>query len=140
METYSILLARFWGWLTLTMSLIYFLRPALLREVKSLMVENRTFSILYGLASVILGVGSVVLHNQWSIGRGTHVDDAGWRFAWPVAVTVFGWACLLKGVVVLGWPDLARRPRFETRLASTRIALLVACLFSAWLLVASRGP
>jgi hypothetical protein len=113
----AIALAQFWGWLTLIVSAIFFARPDVLREVKILMVENRAFALSYGLLSLILGLASVVLFNRWSL-------------SWSALVSLFGWLALLKGVLVLAWPELSKRPSLETRLYSTRLALGVVCTLS----------
>jgi hypothetical protein len=44
---------------------------------------------------------------------------------------------LTKGVLVIAWPELSRNTKYETRVKSTRIALVVVCGFAAWMLGAS---
>jgi hypothetical protein len=117
-------LAQFWGWLTLTVSIIFFARPDVLREVKILMIENRAFSLSYGLLSLILGLASVILYNHWPL-------------SWPAVVSLFGWLALLKGVLVLAWPEISKKPTLESRLLSTRIALVVVSLLGIFMIVAS---
>jgi glucose uptake protein GlcU len=120
----AIILAQFWGWLTLIVSVIFFARPDVLREVKILMIENRAFSLSYGLLSLILGLGSVILYNRWPL-------------SWQAVVSLFGWLALLKGVLVLAWPEISKKPTIETRLLSTRIALVVVSLLGLFMIVAS---
>lgn len=124
--TTTLFFARFWGWLTVLMTVIYFIRPDVLLTVKKLMVENRPFALTYGFLSLMLGLASVILHNVWTM-------------SWPTVVTLFGWACLVKGVLVLAYPEIARKPTFEFRVASTRISLAVAFLFAAWMLYMTIG-
>lgn len=64
MET-STFLGLFWGWVTVIVSGILFVRPSVLRELKKLVVEDRGFGIMYGFLSIFLGLGSVILHNVW---------------------------------------------------------------------------
>lgn len=118
------LLAQFWGWLTLIVATILFIRPDVLRELKILMIENRAFSLSYGLLSLILGLASVVLYNRWPP-------------SWRALVSLFGWLALLKGVLVLAWPEISKKPTLEARLLSTRIALGVVSLLGLFLIVAS---
>lgn len=120
----TLALARFWGLLTLLASAVFFLRPSVLLEVKRLMVQQRPFALLYGLLTLVVGVASVALHNRWD----------GWL---PGVVSLFGWLCLLKGIIVLAWPEVSQGVRFEARVASTRIALAIVSLLAAWLLFAS---
>jgi len=93
----AIALAQFWGWLTLIVSGTFFARPDVLRDVKILMIENRAFSLSYGL-SLILGLASVILYNDWTL-------------SWQVVVSLFGWLALLKGILVLGWPEISKSRR-----------------------------
>jgi hypothetical protein len=116
--------AQFWGWLTLTVALILFVRPKVLHDVKRLIVENRAFGLAYGLMSLILGITSVLLHNIWELN-------------WHVVITIFGWLALLKGIIVLAWPEISKNTRYETRVLTTRIALVVVSGLAAWMLGAS---
>ncbi len=43
---------------------------------------------------VILGSAIVATHNEWSVG-------------WGLAITVYGWALLLKGAALLVYPQFA---------------------------------
>ena len=116
--------AQFWGWLTLTVALILFVRPKVLHDVKRLIVENRAFGLAYGLMSLILGITSVLLHNVWELN-------------WHVVITMFGWLALLKGIIVLAWPEISKNTRYETRVLTTRMALVVVSGLAAWMLGAS---
>jgi hypothetical protein len=116
--------AQFWGWLTLTVALILFIRPKVLHDVKRLIVENRSFGLAYGLMSLILGITSVLLHNIWELD-------------WHVVITIFGWLALVKGIIVLAWPEISKNTRYETRVLTTRIALVVVSGLAAWMLGAT---
>jgi hypothetical protein len=116
--------AQFWGWLTLTVALILFIRPKVLHDVKRLIVENRAFGLAYGLMSLILGITSVLLHNIWELD-------------WHVVITIFGWLALVKGIIVLAWPEISKNTRYETRVLTTRIALVVVSGLAAWMLGAT---
>ena len=53
--------------------------------------EDKTITISTGYITFLLGLVTVVLHNVW-------VMD------WRVAVTILGWATLLKGIMKIGFP------------------------------------
>lgn len=55
-------------------------------------VPHRFFS--QALLMVILGSAIVATHNEWSVG-------------WGLAITVYGWALLLKGATLLVYPQFA---------------------------------
>ena len=116
--------AQFWGWLTVIVTVMFFVRPRALHDVKRLIVENRAFGLTYGYLSLFLGLASVVLHNDWVMN-------------WHVLITIFGWLALIKGVIVIAWPEVSKNTRYETRIKSTRVALLVVCALAGWMLTAT---
>lgn len=116
--------ALFWGWLTVIFATILFVRPHVLVELKKLMVEVRPFALIYGILSLILGLASVILHNIWVLN-------------WHVLITIFNWLALLKGITVLGWPEVSRNTSFEVRMKSTRISLAVVGILAIWMLIAA---
>lgn len=116
--------ALFWGWLTVIFATILFVRPHVLVELKKLMVEVRPFALIYGILSLILGLASVILHNIWVLN-------------WHVLITIFNWLALLKGITVLGWPEVSRNTSFEMRMKSTRISLAVVGILAIWMLIAA---
>jgi hypothetical protein len=116
--------ALFWGWLTVIVMLMFFIRPKALHDVKRLIVENRAFGLTYGYLSLFLGLASVLLHNVWALN-------------WHVLITIFGWLALIKGILVIAWPEISKNTKYETRVLSTRIALVVVCGLAAWMLGAT---
>ena len=116
--------ALFWGWLTVIVTAMFFVRPKALHDVKQLIVENRAFGLTYGYLSLFLGLVSVLLHNEWTL-------------SWHVLITIFGWLALIKGVIVIAWPEISRNTRYETRIKSTRIALVVVGALAVWMLGAT---
>jgi hypothetical protein len=116
--------ALFWGWLTVIAAAMFFIRPKALHDVKHLIVENRAFGLTYGFLSLFLGLASVLLHNVWELNR-------------HVLITIFGWLALIKGILVIAWPEISKNTKYETRVTSTRIALVVVAALAVWMLGAS---
>lgn len=116
--------ALFWGWLTLIVVAMFFIRPQALHDVKHLIVENRAFGLTYGYLSLFSGLISVLLHNIWVMN-------------WHVLITVFGWLALIKGIIVIAWPEISKNTRYETRIKSTRIALVIVGGLAVWMLGAT---
>lgn len=115
--------ALFWGWLTVIVTLMFFIRPKALHDVKHLIVEDRSFGLTYGYLSLFLGLASVLLHNDWVLN-------------WHVLITIFGWLALIKGILVIAWPEMSKNTKYETRVTSTRISLLAVCALAIWMIVA----
>ncbi|HDR7783764.1 hypothetical protein MKX31_10580 [Bacillus sp. FSL M8-0063] len=121
MET-STFLGLFWGWVTVIVSGILFVRPSVLRELKKLVVEDRGFGIMYGFLSIFLGLGSVILHNVWV-------------FNWQGFLTFIAWLALLKGIYIIVYPEPSKKTDFEVRVLSTRIALAIIGVLALWMLI-----
>ncbi|MDF9758272.1 MULTISPECIES: hypothetical protein [Peribacillus] len=118
----STFLGLFWGWMTVIVSGILFVRPSVLRELKRLVVEDRGFGIMYGFLSIFLGLGTVILHNVWALN-------------WLGFITVIAWLALLKGIYVIAYPEPSKKTDFEVRILSTRIALAIVGALALWMLV-----
>ncbi|WP_347939768.1 hypothetical protein AAEY33_16535 [Peribacillus simplex] len=118
----SAFLGLFWGWMTVVVSGILFVRSSVLRELKKLVVEDRGFGIMYGFLSIFLGLGTVILHNVWALN-------------WQGFTTVIAWLALLKGIYVIAYPEPSKKTDFEVRILSTRIALAIAGALALWMLV-----
>ncbi|KRF51261.1 hypothetical protein ASG99_13085 [Bacillus sp. Soil768D1] len=118
----STFLGLYWGWVTVIVSGILFVRPSVLRELKKLVVEDRGFGIMYGFLSIFLGLGTVILHNVWALN-------------WQGFITVIAWLALLKGIYVIAYPEPSKKTDFEVRILSTRIALAIVGALALWMLV-----
>ncbi|SFJ96469.1 MULTISPECIES: hypothetical protein [unclassified Bacillus (in: firmicutes)] len=118
----STFLGLFWGWMIVIVSGILFVRPSVLRELKKLVVEDRGFGIMYGLLSIFLGLGTVILHNVWALN-------------WQGFITIIAWLALLKGIYVIAYPEPSKKTDFEVRILSTRIALAIVSALALWMLI-----
>jgi hypothetical protein len=87
---------------------IYFARPDILDRVKTIIVRDRGFSLIYGMASIILGLASVLLVHSWGAN-------------WHTLITIFGWLALLKGITAGAWPEVARKAPYQTRVTYANI-------------------
>jgi hypothetical protein len=67
-------------------------------EIMKAIIQDRPLLFIAGLVGVTAGLAIVLSHNVWSGG------------ALPVIVTLFGWASLLKGIILLVLP-----PETESR-------------------------
>lgn len=112
----------FWAWMALIVSAALFARPAVMRELKRLVVEDRGFAILYGLLSIFLGLATVLVHNVW-------------EWSWHTAITFFAWSALLKGIYVIVYPEPSKKTDFEVRVLTTRIALAIVSVLCVAVLV-----
>jgi hypothetical protein len=90
----AIFLAQFWGWLLIIVGLLFFFKKnGYLAKLVGLS-EDKEFSVLSGYLAIIIGLTTVLLHNVW-------VNDL------RVAITILGWASLVKGVLRIALPGVA---------------------------------
>jgi hypothetical protein len=84
-------LARFLGLFLLVIGLTVFVKNDQKAYFDQL-VESKEFLFITGLMTVILGALIIALNNTW-------------RFDWRLLITILGWATLLKGAVMLIFPE-----------------------------------
>jgi len=84
---YSMILARFWGFLFIILGIIFLKKNEIFKLIK-----DRLFMIFSGYLALILGLVTVILNNLW-------VTD------WRLAITLIGWISLIKGIVRIGFPE-----------------------------------
>ena len=119
----SLFLAQFWGSLIFIMSVMFLIRRKVLTEEFLHSVRDRSFTIFSGILAVVLGLVTVLLHNVWILD-------------WRLLVTLFGWASLIKGITLIGYPEsiksitkiLKRNP------VLMQAMLVIALLVGTWLL------
>lgn len=66
------------------------------RKIADDVYKNAALTYVMGLIAVILGSLVVHFHNHW-VGN------------WTVLITLVGWLALIKGIVLIAFPHLARR-------------------------------
>jgi hypothetical protein len=86
----TIYLAKFWGSLFIILGLLSIGAKLLERIIEY--TEDKTITISTGYITFLLGLMTVTLHNIW-------VAD------WRVAITILGWATLIKGIMKIGFPE-----------------------------------
>lgn len=123
----SIFFAQFWGWLLFIMATL-----ALLAEKNALRVifksaNEPTFVLLTGYLALILGLCTVLLHNVW-------IAD------WRIAVTLFGWISLVKGIVRIGFPEWVKKVTsfFFGKTTLIRTLLVLCALIGIGLVIVGR--
>jgi len=116
----TIFLARFLGSFYLIFGLLFIITRQLGKTIE--MTENKVFVISTGYISLLLGLATVVLHNVW-------VWD------WSVAITILGWATLIKGILKIGFPEFIHKEaqHFKTHQIIEAIMLLALGGWLFWM-------
>lgn len=91
-------LGKLLGLYLIAISFTMFARAQATVEIMKAIIQDRPLLFIVGLLGVTAGLAIVLAHNVWSGG------------ALPIIVTLFGWASLLKGLLLL-----VRLPEWESR-------------------------
>ena len=82
-------LGKLLGLYCVALSLSMFVRPQTTVEIMKAIIRDAPLLFIAGLLGMTAGLAIVLVHNVWSGG------------ALPIIVTLFGWAALIKGVLLL---------------------------------------
>ena len=92
----SIFLARIIGPLFMILSVGLLINTKTYQEISKEFYINASQRYLGGLVALILGLLMIEFHNVWKV-------------HWTVIITIIGWIAVVKGVVLLAFPDLLSR-------------------------------
>ena len=84
------------------------------------LAHNRLYSYLAGIFSLIIGAALVMYHNIW-------VKDL------SVLVTLLGWGALLKGIVLIAFPEVITKSKFfkkEYKKVAPFLVVILGALFA----------
>jgi hypothetical protein len=93
MSALTILLGKLLGVYCLIVAVTMMANRETMVDAVRTLIRSPPLMLLSGVIAVGVGLGVVIGHNVWSGG------------ALPVAVTIVGWASLIKGVVLLAFPS-----------------------------------
>lgn len=91
----SITVARILGLLYLSVTVGCIFRKDYFRDILKVFSENALLAYFSGFMALVLGGLLVHLHNEWTAD-------------WTVLITIVGWIALLKGIVLLAYPNIIR--------------------------------
>ena len=92
MET-SILIAKILATVYLSLSLGLLFSSNYYKEKLPKLVDNSSTLILGGLMAIVFGFLILEFHNYWN-------SD------WTIVITIFGWLSLLKGIILIVFPQM----------------------------------
>ncbi|MDP2656390.1 MAG: hypothetical protein Q8P11_02395 [bacterium] len=123
----SIFLGQFWGWYLIIIGLLLLLRGKSFIEELYKLGEDRNFTLISGFVALLFGLFVVILHNVW-------VND------WRVAITIFGWIAIIKGIMLIGFPKATKTlmASFHKNSAILYVLLVVAIALGGWLVWAAK--
>ncbi|MEN8856571.1 MAG: hypothetical protein ABF260_00695 [Flavobacteriaceae bacterium] len=88
----SLFLFKFWGWYCVIFFFVLSFNPKRIRQIVD-DLQDQKFTILISFIAIIIGLINVLLHNVWEANI-------------SLLITLFGWAALLKGILLFTYPKL----------------------------------
>ena len=88
----TIIIAKIFGFYFLAIGLAFINNPDRLRKIYQRTMKDENFIFLVAMLALLIGAFVVSVHNNWLLG-------------WPVILTLLGWWSLIKGFVLLAYPN-----------------------------------
>jgi len=88
----SLFLFKFWGWYCVIFFFVLSFNPKRIRQIID-DLQDQKFTILISFIAIIIGLINLLLHNVWEANI-------------SLLITLFGWAALLKGILLFTFPKL----------------------------------
>jgi len=122
METAVLFATKFWAWFSIIIGSIFFLRPDLLKKTYNL-VREESYLLTTGFIALLLGLISVLTCNIWALDL-------------RLFATIFGWASLIKGILLIGYPEFFRKSAllFVKKLAIAKFLMLFLIVLGIWVI------
>ena len=127
MSPLTLFLGRFFGLFCLLLCGVLFARPKASLDAIADTMRNPGLLLMTGIVTLAAGVATVIAHNIWTGG------------ALTVAVTLFGWLMLSKGMALMAVPPHALGVfyRVVRTPAQFRAFMAVDLALSLWLTIAA---
>jgi Kef-type K+ transport system membrane component KefB len=123
----ALFLAQFWGLVFIIMSVGMFIRRENVRAIVK-MAQDEGILVFSGFIGVMLGIGHILLFNEWS-------SD------WTVIITLIGWVSLFKGIIRVFIPKWTQKfvKNFHSTSSNTTSALIIIFILGLYLAVKGFG-
>jgi hypothetical protein len=86
----SLFLLKFWGWYCVIFFFVLSFNPKRIKQIVD-DLQDQKFTILISFIAIVIGLINVLIHNVWEPNI-------------SLLVTLFGWAALLKGILLFTFP------------------------------------
>lgn len=86
----SIFLLKFWGWYCVIFFFVLSFNPKRIKQIVD-DLQDQKFVILISFIAIVIGLLNVLFHNIWEPNI-------------TILVTLFGWAALIKGILLFTFP------------------------------------
>lgn len=119
----SLILAKILGLYFLAIGLAFLINPERFKRLFPQIAKDENFLLLGAIMALFIGATIISLHNEWSLG-------------WPLIITLLGWWSLIKGFVLLSYPESIQWSSFIQNQSETtyRIISLLYMVLGAFLL------
>ncbi len=108
----SVFLLKFWGWYCVIFFFVLSFNPKRIKQIVD-DLQDQKFTILISFIAIVIGLLNVLAHNVWEANI-------------SILVTIFGWAALIKGILLFTFPKfmVARIAVFNIKFVQVMYILL----------------
>lgn len=122
----SILLARFLGLLFVIITAGVLLNLKNYQKVMEDFFENPALVYIGGLMALVFGIFLVMFHNIWALN-------------WTVLITILGWSSLIKGILLIVFPNMIFKMTEMCRKSTAVLAVHVIIILALGVFLTIMG-
>ena len=122
----SILLARFLGLLFVIITAGVLLNLKNYQKVMEDFFENPAMVYIGGLMALVFGIFLVMFHNIWVLN-------------WTVLITILGWSSLIKGILLIVFPNMIFKMTEMCRKSTAVLAVHVVIILALGVFLTIMG-
>lgn len=100
--------------------------PRFYKEMLSKMIDNEAMLFMTGLSVFVIGCLLVIYHNIWVGG-------------WTIAITIFGWLALLKGLMMIVIPEKSIKLYNSVKMSGGQLSVYGIIVFVLGIILAYLG-
>ena len=120
----SVLFAKFMGPFIVVIGAGLLLNRKAFQEIMEGFTKDKALIFISGLMTFIIGLAMVIFHNMW-------ITD------WRLIITVFGWLTLIKGVILIVFPDrvISMTDMYKKHIRMIMISWSIMIVFGIFLIM-----
>ncbi|MGB2600063.1 MAG: hypothetical protein WBC99_06435 [Candidatus Omnitrophota bacterium] len=122
----SILLARFLGLLFVIITAGVLLNLKNYQKVMEDFFENSALVYIGGVMALVFGIFLVMFHNIWALN-------------WTVLITILGWSSLIKGILLIVFPNMIFKMTEMCRKSTAVLAVHVIIILALGVFLTIMG-
>ena len=122
----SYFLAQLMGFSLAIFAVVGLIRPRIVSDAVRKFDTSPLTALLFGFGGIVVGLAIILTHNIW-------------EYSWRGAITVVGWASLIKGITYMLAPNVLLKIGNSVYRNDLNIRVVLLIAFVAGMYLASKG-